>query len=173
MEKTRTTLDIDEIKKHPKNPKRHNDKLIEESIKDLGYVDDIIVDENNVILAGHGRLDALKKLDYKKVDVIRISGWSEIQKERFMLLSNKSVESGGWDNEKLKMFEKDFLKNVGFQEDEFTFFEEKLSEINQELKPYKKTHILLSFPPDKFLKIKKFIDEILKIGEIEYEQGSN
>ena len=51
--------------------------------------------------------------------------------------------------------------------------EEKLEYHEEEIKPYKKTHILLSFPPEKFLDIQPYIDKILKIEGVEYEQSSN
>ena len=93
----------------------HDDKLIKESIQDLGFVDDIVVDENNVILSGHGRLKALKELGTKdgtEIDVIKISGWTQEQKDRYLLLSNKSVEKGGWDFEMLAQIDKELLKQV-------------------------------------------------------------
>ena len=48
-----------------------------------------------------------------------------------------------------------------------------LVEKEQEIRPYKKTHVLLSFNPDLFIKIQPLIEEILSLGDIEYEQGSN
>jgi hypothetical protein len=55
----------------------------------------------------------------------------------------------------------------GYEEKETLEYKE------EEIKPYKKTHILLSFPPEKFLDIQPYIDKILKIEGVEYEQSSN
>jgi ParB family transcriptional regulator, chromosome partitioning protein len=114
MKKEHLKIDITELKANPKNPKQHDDKLIKSSIKDLGFIDDIVIDEKNVILSGHGRLKALQELGTKEVDVIRVSGWTQEQKDKYLLLSNKSVESGGWDMELLADMDKELLKQVGF-----------------------------------------------------------
>ena len=121
MKKEHLKIEISRLWANPKNPKMHDDKLIKESIQDLGFVDDIVVDENNVILSGHGRLKALKELGTKdgtEIDVIRVSGWTQEQKDRYLLLSNKSVEKGGWDFEMLAQIDKELLKQVGFESQE-------------------------------------------------------
>ena len=92
-------LSVDKIKPYEKNP-RKNDGAVEavaESIKQCGYIAPIIVDEKNVILAGHTRLKALKKLGYKKVPVVIKEGLSEEQKRKYRLLDNKTNELAEWD----------------------------------------------------------------------------
>ena len=87
------------------NNARKNDKAVKdvaESIKQCGYIAPIIVDENNVILAGHTRYKALKKLGYKEVTVRKVSGLTEEQKRKYRLLDNKTNELAEWDFEKLK-----------------------------------------------------------------------
>lgn len=113
------TVSVNKLKKNPRNPKRHNYVKIEESVKDVGYASPIVVDEDFMILAGHGRIEALKKLGYNKVDVQIISGLTEKQKEKFMLADNKLVEMGSWDFELLKDFDKDLLKDLKFDENLF------------------------------------------------------
>jgi len=109
-------MKITDIKPNPKNPKKHWVEKISESIKEMGYVEPIVVDEKGVILAGHGRLKALKENDAKKVEVIVKEGLSEAQKEKYMLLSNKIVEAGGWDFELLAKFDESVLTNSGFDD---------------------------------------------------------
>jgi len=53
------------------------------------------------------------------------------------------------------------------------FDKEKTKEIEEQLKPFSKTHILISFPSEKLIEIEPFLKEILKISGIEYEQSSN
>jgi len=118
MEKLHLKVNIDQLKPFDKNPKKHNDELIEKSIKELGFIDDIVIDENNKILAGHGRVKALRKLGYKEIDAIKITGLTEEQKKKYLILSNKSVELGGWNNDLLKEFSKDLLSEAGWGEDE-------------------------------------------------------
>ena len=92
-------LPVNKIKPYEKNP-RKNDGAVEavaESIKQCGYIAPIIVDEGNVILAGHTRLKALKKLGYKKVPVVIKEGLSEEQKRKYRLLDNKTNELAEWD----------------------------------------------------------------------------
>lgn len=87
------------------NNARKNDKAVKdvaESIKQCGYIAPIIVDENNVILAGHTRYKALKKLGYKEVTVRKVTGLTEEQKRKYRLLDNKTNELAEWDFEKLK-----------------------------------------------------------------------
>jgi len=68
-------FEIAKLKENPKNPKEHTEKQIKaiaESIKKFGFTQPILVDENNVILAGHGRTEALKKLGIKKETLWRL-----------------------------------------------------------------------------------------------------
>ena len=121
MTKEHIKINIGELKPHPKNPKEHNHELIKSSISELGFVDDIVIDENNIILSGHGRLRAMTELGNDRIDCIRITGWTEDQKERFLILSNKSVESGGWSVDLLKQFDKELLMSAGFDRDDLMF----------------------------------------------------
>ena len=111
-------LKIEDIKPNPKNPKLHADDLIEKSIKETGYISPIVVDENNIILSGHGRLSALIKLNYKEVEVIVKKGLTKKQKEKYMLLDNKLTERGGWSAELLKEFSVEDLLEAGFETDD-------------------------------------------------------
>ena len=108
---------VNDLKPHPKNPKLHNDELIEKSINDLGYAENIVIDENNVILAGHGRIKALKKKGDIDVEVIKITGWTEEEKEKYLLLANQSTILGGFDDVRLKDFTGDILDFAGLDAD--------------------------------------------------------
>lgn len=99
MEKEYLKLNIKDITPYGNNP-RHNDgavAAVKESIKQCGYVAPIIVDEDNVILAGHTRHKALKSLKRTEVEVLRISGLTEEQKRKYRLLDNKTNELAEWD----------------------------------------------------------------------------
>lgn len=115
---------ISKLKENKKNPKKHFDKGIKESIEDLGYLDPIEVDEKYEILAGHGRLQALKKLKYKKVPVIVHKSLTKKQKEQYLLSNNKLSERGGWDDEILKQyFDAEQMLKAGFEEFEVFDFD--------------------------------------------------
>lgn len=106
---------LDEIKPYKNNP-RKNDKAVQavaESIKQCGYCAPIVVDENIVVLAGHTRLKALKKLGWSKCEVVVKEGLSEEQKRKYRLLDNKTNEFAEWDFEALES-ELDGLNFEGF-----------------------------------------------------------
>jgi len=107
-------IDISKLKLHPKNPKLHNVDLIKGSINRSGYLAKIIVDENNVILGGHGRLKALKALGVKDIMVNKVTGLSEKEKEEYLLTDNKSTIEGGFSDELLKLFDKNLLADSGW-----------------------------------------------------------
>ncbi len=111
-------IKVKDIKLNPRNPKKHWVEKISESIKEMGYVEPIVVDENNMILAGHGRLKALKENGFEEIEVIIKRGLTEKQKEKYMLLSNKLVEAGGWDLDLLKEFDESSLLDSGFNDED-------------------------------------------------------
>ena len=59
--------------------------------------DPIAIDENNVIIEGHGRFEALKQLNFDKVEVIRLSHLTDQQKKEYILAHNKLTMSTGFD----------------------------------------------------------------------------
>ena len=99
------TLNIEDIIPYENNPRINDDAVagVVESIKQCGELDPIEVDENNVILSGHTRLLAYKKLEYKQVSVLKITGLTEPQKRKYRLLTNKTGEVAGWDFDKLEL----------------------------------------------------------------------
>ena len=116
------TLKLSEIKPYPNNP-RKNDNAVEtvtESIKQCGYCAPIAVDEAYIILAGHTRLKAIKKLGWKEAEVLVISGLTEEQKKKYRLLDNKTAEMAGWD---FPMLEEE-LAGIEFDMAEFGFIDQ-------------------------------------------------
>lgn len=91
--------DMNEIFPYANNP-RKNDSAVDavaESIRQCGYIAPIIVDEDGVILAGHTRYKALKKLGRDWAEVIVKDGLTEEQKKKYRLLDNKTGELASWD----------------------------------------------------------------------------
>lgn len=90
---------LNDLKSYDGNP-RHNNKsaqVVAESIKLYGYINPIVIDESNVILAGNTRFKALKLLGtYDEIDVLRVSGLSEKQKNGFVIADNKVGEYSKW-----------------------------------------------------------------------------
>ena len=97
---------IESLKPHPANPHTHSKKQIAQiarSIEQFGFTSPIIVDENNIILAGHGRRLAAKHLGLEVVPIRVVSGLSEAEKRVCLLADNKLVENAGWDRERLSI----------------------------------------------------------------------
>lgn len=99
MELQLVTKRLSDIHPYERNPRR-NDPAVDtmiESIRQCSYIAPIIVDEYGVILAGHTRYKALKKLKQKEAQVIVKAGLSEEQRRKYRLLDNKVGELSGWD----------------------------------------------------------------------------
>lgn len=96
---------IDQIKPYENNP-RINDDAVQEtanSIKEFGWQQPIVVDKNNVVIVGHTRLKAAKKLKLKKVPVVIADRLSEQQVKAYRLADNKTGELADWDLELLDL----------------------------------------------------------------------
>lgn len=90
---------LKEIKPYKGNAKKHPKEQIAkiaESIKQFGFLNPILIDGNNVVVAGHGRALAAKKLGMKTVPVIKKENWTEEEVKAFRLIENKLNESE-WD----------------------------------------------------------------------------
>jgi len=91
------------LKEYENNP-RINKESVEKvimSIKEVGWKVPIIVDEENVILAGHTRIKAARLLEMEEVPVHIAKGLTEAQKTAYRIMDNKSQDSSEWDTEML------------------------------------------------------------------------
>lgn len=114
-----TTYELVEIEKlipYVNNARTHNEAQIEKiaaSIREFGFLNPIIVSEDYMILCGHGRYYASKKLGLTKVPCIKESHLSEAQRKAYILADNRTAEDAGWNDDLLKV-ELDFLKEQAF-----------------------------------------------------------
>ena len=113
------TMALSEIIPYENNPRVNDDAVeaVAESIRQCGYVAPIIIDENNVILAGHTRLKALLSLGREQTEVIVRGGLTEEQKRKYRLLDNKTNELAEWDFDLLA----DELDGLDFEGFDFGF----------------------------------------------------
>lgn len=96
-------MKVSELIPYEKNP-RHNDdavKYVSESIRQFGFKQPIVIDKDNVIIAGHTRLKAAKKLKLKEVPCIIADDLTEEQIKAYRLADNKVAEMADWDFELL------------------------------------------------------------------------
>lgn len=94
---------IGDVKPYANNP-RDNDRAVEalaKSIKSFGWQQPIVVDKNMVVIVGHTRLKAAKKLGAEKVPVVIAENLTDEQAKAYRLADNKTGENAVWDNKKL------------------------------------------------------------------------
>lgn len=92
-----TKMKIDRLKIPERNVRIHTDKQIEEFVRSInmfGQIRPVVIDEDNVVLAGNGLIAALKKAGIDEADVYKINGLSENQKKKLMIADNKIFNLG-------------------------------------------------------------------------------
>lgn len=96
--------DIDDITPFKNNAKKHPESQVEQiavSIASLGFNDPVAVDTDGVIIEGHGRILAARKLNLRKIPVIVLSHLDEADKRAYILAHNKLTMNTGFDKEML------------------------------------------------------------------------
>lgn len=96
---------IDDIKESNYNSRIHSESQIEKiasSIGEFGFLNPIIIDDEDEIIAGHGRFLAAKHLNLEEVPTIKLSHLTEDKKRAFIIADNKIALSGEWDYDILK-----------------------------------------------------------------------
>ena len=91
---------------YARNARTHSEAqvaLIAGSIREYGFTNPVLVDGDNGIIAGHGRVLAARKLGLASVPVIELGHLSEAQKRAYVLADNKLAEQAGWDSELLAL----------------------------------------------------------------------
>jgi DNA modification methylase len=122
-------VDIDKLVPYSRNARTHSPEQILQlraSIREFGFVNPVLIDDNFNVLAGHGRIMAARSEGIKEVPCVFVSHLTEAQKRAYILADNKIALNAGWDMEMLRveleeLRDLDFdLELTGFDETEIT-----------------------------------------------------
>ena len=111
-----TWRSIAELIPYANNARTHSPSQVAQiaaSIKEFGWTNPILIDEDGMVVAGHGRLLAARSLGLKEAPTIELAGLSKSQIRAYVLADNKLAENAGWDRELLAL-ELGALKDEGF-----------------------------------------------------------
>ena len=101
------------------NSRTHSEQQVQQvasSIKEFGFTNPILIDEDSGIIAGHGRLMAAQKLGLDEVPTITLEGLTESQRKAYVIADNKLALNSGWDDQLLKV-ELEALSDLDFNLD--------------------------------------------------------
>lgn len=101
-----TVVPINELVPYANNARMHSEEqinLIRKSLKEFGFINPVIIDKDNGIIAGHGRVLAAKKEGITEIPCIRVEHLTEAQKRAYILADNRLAELSEWDETLLKL----------------------------------------------------------------------
>lgn len=101
---------------YARNSRTHSAEQVAQiaaSIREFGWTNPVLIDGENGIIAGHGRVLAAHKLGETQVPTIELSHMSDTQKRAYIIADNKLALNAGWDDEMLAL-EMDEIKNAGY-----------------------------------------------------------
>ena len=99
-------LSVSDLRPYPRNARTHSNKQIKqiaESIRQFGFTVPLLIDNDNMILAGHGRLAGARLLGMERVPCVRLEHMTPAQKKAYVLADNKLALNAGWDEEILAL----------------------------------------------------------------------
>jgi site-specific DNA-methyltransferase (adenine-specific) len=130
-------IEIEKLLPYARNSRTHSDEQtaqIAASIMEFGFTNPVLIDNENQIIAGHGRLLAARKLQLKEVPCIRLGYLTETQKKAYVIADNKLALNSGWDEEMLaleiaELKDEDFdIDLLGFSDDELADLADQITE---------------------------------------------
>lgn len=125
---------IQDLIPYARNSRTHNDAQVAQiaaSIKEFGWTNPVLLDGENGIIAGHGRVLAAQKLGESEVPTIELSHMDENQKRAYIIADNKLALNAGWDNEMLALELAD-LKDAGYDLGLTGFSMDEIEDLNPE-----------------------------------------
>ena len=134
-------IKVSDLIPYANNARTHSDEQVAQiasSIREFGFANPVLIDAQNGIIAGHGRVLASRKLGLDEVPCIRLPHLSEAQKKAFILADNRLALNAGWDEELLRI-EISSLGDAGFNLDVLGFTEDELANFLAKLNEEGKT----------------------------------
>lgn len=114
---------IDDLIPYVNNTRTHSEEQVNQiasSIKEFGFTNPVLIDEQGGLIAGHGRVMGAKKLGLKEVPTITLNNLTEAQKKAYIIADNKIALNAGWDEDLLQL-ELIALDELGFDYSELGF----------------------------------------------------
>lgn len=120
-------IDLEKLIPYVNNSRTHSDEQVAQiagSIKEFGFNNPVLIDAEGMIIAGHGRVMAARRLQLDKVPCIRLGHLTETQKKAYVIADNKLALNAGWDENLLRVELQQLLDHkfdldiVGFSETE-------------------------------------------------------
>lgn len=133
-----TKMKVSDLIPYANNSRTHSDEQVNQvasSIKEFGFTNPVLIDEDNGIIAGHGRIMAANKLGIDEVPCVVLKGLTEAQKKAYVIADNQLALNSGWDLDMLRL-EVESLQEVDFELNLLGFNDdviEKLLDIDGEL----------------------------------------
>ncbi len=97
---------VEKLIPYANNARTHSDGQVAQiaaSIREFGFNNPVLIDEQSSIIAGHGRVLAARKLELDSVPCIRLNHLSETQRRAYIIADNKIAMNAGWDDELLAL----------------------------------------------------------------------
>tara|TARA_R110000744_G_scaffold268751_1_gene382216 strand:+ start:61 stop:1272 length:1212 start_codon:yes stop_codon:yes gene_type:complete len=120
-----TVATVDDLIPYALNSRTHSDEQVAQlaaSIREFGFTNPVLIDEENNLIAGHGRLLAARKLKLNVVPAIIVDGMDDRKRRALVIADNKLALNSGWDEDALRVeledLAGDFGELMGFSEDE-------------------------------------------------------
>jgi len=131
MQHQYTVTPIEDLIPYANNSRTHSDEQVNQvasSIKEFGFTNPVLIDEQGGIIAGHGRIMAAKKLGIVEIPCIELVGLTEAQKKAYIIADNQLALNSGWDIDLLRL-EVENLQELDFDIDLLGFDDDFISDL--------------------------------------------
>lgn len=116
-------MSVETLIPYAKNARTHSDEQVAQiagSIKEFGFNNPVLIDKENSIIAGHGRLMAARKLGMDKVPVVQLDHMTEAQRKAYVLADNRIALNSGWDTGMLSLELQELKDDIDLYEEAVT-----------------------------------------------------